>query len=278
MSRHATSGSARVTTAPCSRTSAVDPDRGPKEATESARPRDGAGDPPGGRSPRATGECSRRRAGGRYLRLVPSGTPAPDALLPRPDGPGPAHPSPPPTDDGPVLRPLPQPLPGAWTPLVRVEPEPGRGGPARLVVVGGTQPDLLAPAEGAPALLPGARADTEDDTSGEPPDALAQRLVQALMDVVAGHRPATQVLRWSSAEVFDSLRQRARVEQAHARRVGARRRPVVKQVRVQEQRTSTDEAAVEVAAVVIDGPRVRAVAARLEGRPGRWRLTALTIG
>jgi len=34
----------------------------------------------------------------------------------------------------------------------------------------------------------------------------------------------------------------------------------------------------EVSAVVLDGPRARAVAARLDGEDGRWRLTALVIG
>ena len=127
--------------------------------------------------------------------------------------------------------------------------------------------------------MPDAATVVPDDLAGGgPPDALALRLVQAVMDVMAGHRPASQVLRWSTAEVFDSLRQRARVEQAHARRTGARRRPVVKRVTSQWNETRRREPFGEVAAVVIDGPRVRAVAARLEHRGGRWRLAELTIG
>ncbi len=197
-----------------------------------------------------------RRVRTRHLRVVPAGAPAPGCL---------------------TLRRLPTPGREAWEPLTRTDRGGRRAGTATLVAVGGSRHDAVAPGTRGDGV-PVARRTPSGVSSGEPPEVLVVRLVQALMDVVAGHRPASQVLRWSTAEVFDSLRQRARVEQAHARRTGARRRPVVKQVLVQQQRTAQQEPAVEVAAVVIDGPRVRAVAARLDGREGRWRLTDLTIG
>ncbi|WP_336924207.1 Rv3235 family protein [Aquipuribacter sp. SD81] len=118
-------------------------------------------------------------------------------------------------------------------------------------------------------------------------DDLARRLVQVVVDVVHGHRPASQLLRWTTPEVYAALRERARVEQARERRgrpsggdgaAGRRpaeaRRPVVRSVRTVR---AGDDAA-EVCAVVLDGTRARAVAARLDAGDGRWRLTALHVG
>lgn len=104
------------------------------------------------------------------------------------------------------------------------------------------------------------------------PAALAHRLVQAAVDVVRGLRPATQVLRWTTPEVYSQLRQRARAELQDPRVAG--RRPVVRSVRTCRNGAS----GVEVAAVVLDGGRARAVAVRLDGVDGRWRMTALEMG
>ena len=104
------------------------------------------------------------------------------------------------------------------------------------------------------------------------PEQLARRLVQAAVDVVRGHRPATQLLRWTTPEVYSQLRQRARLEQMAGR--GGGRRPVVRSLRT----SPSGERGVEVSAVVLDGARARAVAARLDGEDSRWRLTALVIG
>lgn len=104
------------------------------------------------------------------------------------------------------------------------------------------------------------------------PEDLAHRLVQATVDVVRGLRPASQVLRWTTPEVYSQLRQRARLECADPRTAG--RRPVVRSVRT----SRCGPTGVEVSAVVLDGGRARAVAARLDGMDGRWRMTALQIG
>lgn len=164
------------------------------------------------------------------------------------------------------LRALPQPQPAPWSPATPPVAE-------------------TLPADHAWQLtlaLPGVpRAATETDgcdpvptpsTELPCPDALARTLVQAAMDVVRGHRPASQVLRWTTPEVYSQLRQRARLEQARSR-PGARR-PVVRSLRAHP----AGPRGVEVSAVVLDGPRARAVAARLDGEDGRWRLTALVIG
>lgn len=104
------------------------------------------------------------------------------------------------------------------------------------------------------------------------PEDLARRLIQAVVDVVRGHRPASQVLRWTTPEVYSQLRQRARLEQASPRPGG--RRPVVRSLRTHPGGPH----GIEVSAVVLDGTRARAVAARLDGEDSRWRLTALSIG
>ncbi len=162
------------------------------------------------------------------------------------------------------LRALPQPQPADWSPT-----SPG----------GATVPG--APGQLAMVLHGLPRAQPEpDDSSPVPtprdelpcPEPLARSLVQAAMDVVRGHRPASQVLRWTTPEVYSQLRQRARLEQAGSRTGG--RRPVVRSLRV----SPAGPRGTEVSAVVLDGPRARAVAARLDGEDGRWRLTALVIG
>ncbi len=168
------------------------------------------------------------------------------------------------------LRALPQPQPAAWAPGDgdRGRQDPGRG-PGRAAG------QLALVLHGVPRATaePGPDDPVPTPSSDLPcPDALARSLVQAAMDVVRGHRPATQVLRWTTPEVYSQLRQRARLEQATSRPGG--RRPVVRTLRA----SAAGPRGVEVSAVVLDGARARAVAARLDGEDGRWRLTALVIG
>ncbi|WP_340296232.1 Rv3235 family protein, partial [Aquipuribacter hungaricus] len=160
---------------------------------------------------------------------------------------------------------LPQPQPAPWSPE-----DAQRGGrradpPVQgTFVLHGLPRAAPEPSDGDPVPTPASDLPC--------PEALARSLVQAAMDVVRGHRPASQVLRWTTPEVYSQLRQRARLEQAQAR-PGARR-PVVRSLRS----SASGPRGVEVSAVVLDGPRARAVAARLDGEDGRWRLTALVIG
>ena len=96
-------------------------------------------------------------------------------------------------------------------------------------------------------------------------------LAQALVEVMAGVRPAPQVLRWTTTEVYAVVARRAAVS---TRRRGATRRTVVRSVRVCEPA----DGVAEVSAVVVDGGRVRALAMRLVGLDGRWRVEALQVG
>jgi Family of unknown function (DUF6459) len=100
----------------------------------------------------------------------------------------------------------------------------------------------------------------------------AGHVAQALVEVMAGARPAPQLLRWTTPEVYAVVARRAAVS---ARRgLPATRRATVRSVRVCEPADGVAEAS----AVVIDGGRVRALAIRLVGLDGRWRVEALQVG
>ena len=162
------------------------------------------------------------------------------------------------------LRALPQPQPQRWTPGSDVAALASVETAQRAFVLHGLPQAMTEPTFGDPVPTPSSELPC--------PEALARSLVQAAMDVVRGHRPASQVLRWTTPEVYSQLRQRARLEQARVR-PGARR-PVVRSLRA----SPAGPRGMEVSAVVLDGPRARAVAARLDGEDGRWRLTCLIIG
>lgn len=109
------------------------------------------------------------------------------------------------------------------------------------------------------------------------PTRWAGRITHAILEVMTGVRPATQVLRWTTPEVYAVLaRRNARVARrvAEGRAPRTRQRLVVQRVRVCEPADGVAEAAV----VVRHGPRVRAVAVRLVGQDGKWRVSALQVG
>ncbi|MFP5336653.1 MAG: Rv3235 family protein [Actinomycetes bacterium] len=115
--------------------------------------------------------------------------------------------------------------------------------------------------------------------SGHLPDpgTTARALVQAVVEVLAGTRPAAQLVRWLSADVYAALQRRAALAARLARPAaasGPARRPVVRAVRT----SAPADGVVEASAVVLDRGRIRAVAVRLEGLDGRWRATALEVG
>lgn len=100
----------------------------------------------------------------------------------------------------------------------------------------------------------------------------AARLAVALVEVARGGRSAMQVTRWLTPEVFDSM---VRRQSRAIRRGRATRRPVgVRGTRV----CHLQDGVVEASVAVQDGPRVRAIGLRLEGRDRRWVVTALDMG
>ncbi|HEX8496810.1 MAG TPA: Rv3235 family protein [Actinomycetales bacterium] len=100
-----------------------------------------------------------------------------------------------------------------------------------------------------------------------------RRLVQVVVEVMCGQRPAAQLVRWTSQPVYDQV-----VCQTlpHVRQGPAtpRRRARISSVRVCEP----VDGVAELSAVVHGQYRVQALAMRMEGRDGRWRVTALETG
>jgi hypothetical protein len=111
------------------------------------------------------------------------------------------------------------------------------------------------------------------------PTRWGRQVTQLIVEVIAGYRPAVQLVRWTSDQVYRQVRQRGRTLPAGSdrRRAAGRpgvERPVVGGVRVSEP----DDGVAEVAAVVHRRHRVQAVALRMEGRDGRWVVTVLQCG
>ncbi|HSX67161.1 Rv3235 family protein, partial [Nocardioides sp.] len=111
-------------------------------------------------------------------------------------------------------------------------------------------------------------------------DAFVGRFLQAVVEIGAGDRPVSQVLRHAVPEVYEELTARARtVTTAAGSSSGPVRgpnpaRPVVVGVRTALIRCD----AVEASAHVRYGRRSRAVAARFEIVRDRWQCVALQIG
>lgn len=111
-------------------------------------------------------------------------------------------------------------------------------------------------------------------------DAFVGRYLQAVVEIAAGDRPVSQVLRHSVPEVYDDLLGRARTVGASAGLTPGRARgpnparPVVIGVRTALIRDD----AVEASAHVRYGRRSRAVAARFEVVRDRWQCVAISWG
>lgn len=127
----------------------------------------------------------------------------------------------------------------------------------------------LVPDETLFGPQPTSRSDLPD------PGAWAGRLGQAIVEVMTGVRPAPQLIRWLTPEVYEVVARRGALvaRRATHRSSPARRRVTVRRVRVCEP---TDGVA-EVSVVVLDGPRVRALALRMSGRDGRWQVEVLQV-
>lgn len=104
-------------------------------------------------------------------------------------------------------------------------------------------------------------------TSELPPaEPWAQRFAQVVSEVMGGQRSPKQVARWVTPSVMAQLQPR-RLSGRSARNVPP---SVVKRIRVDQPA----DGVAEVAAVVRDKNRARALALRLEGWDGRWICTS----
>lgn len=140
-------------------------------------------------------------------------------------------------------------------------PETATGGVAVLRV---TDRSLVMEADDdSPRLLP------EGD-----PTTVARAVALASLEVLAGRRSVAQLARWLTPGVYESLQVRAGLTQRVLGTTGEGRPPAIRRSRA----CRVDSHVLEASLVADDGVRVRAVALRLEGHRGSWRVTALEIG
>ena len=105
------------------------------------------------------------------------------------------------------------------------------------------------------------------------PEPFVAKIAQAVVEVISGQRPATQLIRHTSPTVYSLLARRALVSSRRLR--GEARRPaVVRRIRMCEPA----DGVIEACAVVVSHGRVRALAFRLEGLDGRWLMTQVAVG
>jgi hypothetical protein len=124
-----------------------------------------------------------------------------------------------------------------------------------------------SPARRISAGAPRTRRDLLPD-----PGPSAERLAQAIVEVLAGARPAGQL---TGLATLDVIRLLARGAGHFGARRGARpQRPIVGSVHVSEP----CDGVVEACAVINTDSRPRALALRLEGIDGQWRCTAVNLG
>lgn len=121
---------------------------------------------------------------------------------------------------------------------------------------------------------------TARDRGADLPDPApwAHRLGLAAAEALVGLRPPTQLVRWTTPEVYAVVARRALTV---ARRQLTGVQPNVRRPRILVRRVHIcipAEGVAEAAVVLQDGARVRAMALRLVGADGRWRIAALHIG
>ncbi|MBC7558829.1 MAG: hypothetical protein H7270_05615 [Dermatophilaceae bacterium] len=109
------------------------------------------------------------------------------------------------------------------------------------------------------------------------PEAWVRHMAQALIEVMSGARPAPQVIRWTTPEVYSAVAQRnaaAGRRSIAGRSSIAARRALVRQVMICEPAAGV----IEACAVVVDNGRVRALAMRLRDIDRRWVVCELQVG
>jgi hypothetical protein len=104
----------------------------------------------------------------------------------------------------------------------------------------------------------------------------AARIGAAVVEIVGGDRPVSQLLRWTTPEVYQDLARRAHlVAAAVGRRPGSGGVQSVRPHLVAAHTSFVSERCAEVSLHVRYGERSRAVAARFELIRDRWQVSAL---
>ena len=106
------------------------------------------------------------------------------------------------------------------------------------------------------------------------PKSWAGTFIQAAMEVAGGLRSAGQLVRWTTPEVHAILVRRGALTARARRGMVTNSKPRVRALIACHPRPGV----CEVSAVIAEPERVRAVAFRMEGLHGRWRVTELEIG
>jgi hypothetical protein len=191
----------------------------------------------------------------------------------------PAHPAGPstPGEAVPAAPTLVPPAPALRITVVPTPQPPAERGRLRLVLPGVVPPRPVhrpgpRPGAAARAAAPGADFAPVWSTRTELPDprGAGRQLLTAVLEVLAGRRPVTQLSRIAApgvaAAIAGGRRPRWCTEGTAPIALGA--------VRVCEP----VDGVAEISAVARRSGRAHAVAARLEGLDGRWRCTAVQIG
>ena len=108
--------------------------------------------------------------------------------------------------------------------------------------------------------------------------AWAHRYAQAVVEIVEGDRPVSQVLRWTVPEVYDDLARRALLVAragGHAPGLGRPGGPVVRPQVLGVRACFVSQDTLEASIHVRHGQRSRAIAARFQLIKGRWQCSAL---
>ncbi|MCE0534845.1 Rv3235 family protein [Kineosporia rhizophila] len=130
-------------------------------------------------------------------------------------------------------------------------------------------------ANGAGAGRAPSALDTVDSSGLLPePRPWAAAFIQAAMEVACGLRPSTQLVRWTTPDVHGALvRRGALTARAMRNSAGLSVKPRLRALVLCSPRPGV----CEVSAVIAEPQRVRAVAFRMEGLHGRWRVTELQM-
>lgn len=164
-----------------------------------------------------------------------------------------------------------------------VTPLPTPPSPVPLASVQGTlaldlDPRLDPPAPGRAPGRPGGDVVPIALVTRRHIEQWAHRYAQAVVEIVAGDRPASQLVRWTSPRVHADLVRRAQLVAragGHTPGQGRPPGPVVRPQVASVRSCFIDDTRVEVSIHVRHGRRSRAVAARFELVDGRWLCTAL---
>lgn len=139
-------------------------------------------------------------------------------------------------------------------------------------------PRLEPPQPPPAAERPGADVVPIDRQRRRELESWSWRYAQSVVEVVAGDRPVSQLLRWTSPSVYADLARRAHLvgrAGGHVPGQGRARRPAVR-AQVLGVRTSfVARDAAEASIHVRHGRRSRAIAARFEVTGDRWQCVAL---